>query len=47
MEEHLEAVANRALIVAQPSKNRELRAVLAIYAEAIKPAQNGRKRAKH
>jgi hypothetical protein len=30
MEEHFEAVASRALIVARPSKNRELKDVLAL-----------------
>src|SRR5215468_4922491 len=33
MEEHLEAVASRALIVARPVKGRELKDVLSLYAE--------------
>jgi DNA-binding GntR family transcriptional regulator len=37
MEEHLEAVASRALIVARPSKSRELKDVLAVYAEETAP----------
>jgi len=36
MEEHLEAVASRALIVARAPKNRELKDVLALYAEEPK-----------
>jgi DNA-binding GntR family transcriptional regulator len=49
MEEHLEAVASRALIVARPPKNRELKDVLALYAEAEKPGapRNGGKRNRH
>lgn len=38
MEEHLEAVANRALIVARPVKGRELKDVLAVYAGETAPA---------
>ena len=34
MDEHLEAVAGRALIVSRPSKNRELGDILAPYADA-------------
>ena len=46
MEEHLEAVASRALIVARPPKNRELKDILATYAEGTRPgsAGNGTKR---
>jgi hypothetical protein len=49
MEEHLEAVASRALIVALPSKNRELKDVLALYARepALGAAKNESQRAKH
>ena len=36
MEEHLEAVASRALIVARAPKNRDLKDVLALYAEEPK-----------
>jgi len=39
MDEHLEAVASRALIVARPPKNRELKDVLAVYAEETTPAK--------
>jgi DNA-binding GntR family transcriptional regulator len=38
MDEHLEAVANRALIVARPPKNRELKDILASYADEPKTA---------
>jgi len=44
MDEHLQAVANRALIVAKPTKAREFRDVLAIYAEDTKPAARSGKR---
>lgn len=44
MEEHLEAVASRALIVARPQKNRDLKDVLALYGEEPKA---GAKRIKH
>src|SRR5262245_20444061 len=37
MAEHLEAVASRALIVARPVKGRELKDVLAVYAEEAAP----------
>jgi DNA-binding GntR family transcriptional regulator len=49
MEEHIEAVASRALIVARPSKNRELKDVLAVYGEEPKPVarKNGSRRVKH
>jgi DNA-binding GntR family transcriptional regulator len=46
MDEHLEAVAKRALIVARPAPARDFRDVLARYAGAPKPARNGR-RARH
>jgi DNA-binding GntR family transcriptional regulator len=46
MEEHLEAVAKRALIVARPAPARDFKDVLARYAEEPKPARNGR-RARH
>ena len=36
MEEHLEAVANRALIVARPARGRDLKDVLTVYAEDAK-----------
>jgi len=44
MEQHLEAVAERALIVARPPPPREFKDVLARYAEEPKPprARNGR-----
>ncbi|MBX9846013.1 MAG: GntR family transcriptional regulator [Xanthobacteraceae bacterium] len=38
MDEHLEGVANRALIVARPAKNRELKDILASYADEPKSA---------
>ena len=46
MDEHLEAVAGRALIVERPSKNRELKDILAAYSEETKPngSSNGSKR---
>jgi DNA-binding GntR family transcriptional regulator len=46
MDEHLESVAGRALIVAKPPKSRELKDILAIYADEKKPAgsANGVKR---
>jgi DNA-binding GntR family transcriptional regulator len=44
MHEHLEAVASRALIVAKPTKAREFRDVLAIYANDAKPAARSGKR---
>src|SRR5262245_2845273 len=48
MDEHLEAVAGRALIVARPPKSRELKDILASYSEVTKPngASNGSKRAR-
>ena len=46
MDEHLEAVANRALIVARPAAARDFKDVLALYAGDAKPARNGR-RARH
>jgi len=48
MDEHLEAVAGRALIVTRPPRSRELRDVLALYAEDSKPRSrsNGSKRSK-
>jgi DNA-binding GntR family transcriptional regulator len=33
MDEHLEAVASRALIVARPARSRELKDILSLYAE--------------
>jgi DNA-binding GntR family transcriptional regulator len=42
MDEHLEAVAGRALIVAQPSKSRDLKEILASYSDpAPHSASNG------
>lgn len=48
MDEHLEAVAGRALIVARPPKNRELKDILASYSEEAKPngSGNGSRRAR-
>jgi DNA-binding GntR family transcriptional regulator len=45
MDEHLDAVASRAMIVARPAGSRELRDVLALYAEEPKPgrARNGKR----
>ena len=43
MDEHLEAVAKRALIVARPAAARDVKDVLARYAEEPKPAPNGRR----
>lgn len=37
MNEHLEAVASRALILARPPKSRELKDILSTYAEGAKP----------
>jgi DNA-binding GntR family transcriptional regulator len=49
MDEHLEAVASRALIVARPSKSRDLKDILALYGEEPKSGAPppGGKRAKH
>jgi DNA-binding GntR family transcriptional regulator len=46
MDEHLEAVASRALIVARPAKSRELKDILSLYAEerGSHRKQNGSKR---
>ena len=46
MGEHLEAVAGRALIVARPPKNRELKDILAAYSDEARSgtAANGTKR---
>jgi DNA-binding GntR family transcriptional regulator len=41
MAEHLEAVANRALIVARPPQSRELKDILASYASEKKPGASG------
>ena len=47
MDEHLDAVAGRALIVARPSKNRELKDILAPYAAETRSAgTNGSKHKK-
>jgi len=47
MEEHLEAVASRALIIAKPPQSRELKDILTSYASEKKPSSaNGAKRAK-
>src|SRR5262245_51249465 len=46
MDEHLEAVASRALIVARSPRSRELKDVLAVYAEETAPAAPPR-RVKH
>jgi hypothetical protein len=49
MDEHLDAVASRAMIAARPTGSRELRDVLALYAEEPKPVRprNGGKRNPH
>jgi DNA-binding GntR family transcriptional regulator len=39
MAEHLEAVANRALIVSRPPKNRDLKDILASYSDEQAPAK--------
>lgn len=44
MEEHLEAVASRALIVARPPRSRELKDVLSLYAE--EPTRGAKKSGK-
>jgi DNA-binding GntR family transcriptional regulator len=46
MDEHLEAVASRALIVARPAKSRELKDILSLYADnpSSHKGQNGGKR---
>ncbi len=46
MDDHLEAVASRALIVARPPKSRDFKDILASYSEETKPngASNGSKR---
>jgi DNA-binding GntR family transcriptional regulator len=46
MDEHLEAVAKRALIVARPTVARDFKDVLAFYAGEPKPTRRGR-RVKH
>jgi DNA-binding GntR family transcriptional regulator len=46
MDEHLEAVAGRALIVARPTRNRELKDILSLYAQESGDQPNGRKRAR-
>jgi hypothetical protein len=48
MDEHLEAVASRALIVARPPKSRELKDILSLYSEEQSPdaRPNGGKRAR-
>jgi len=49
MDQHLEAVASRALIVARPPKSRELKDILASYAtdkEPAAPAANAKRRAR-
>ena len=43
MDEHLEAVAKRALIVARPAVARDFKDVLTLYAGEAKPARNGRR----
>jgi DNA-binding GntR family transcriptional regulator len=49
MEEHLEAVASRALIVARPSKSRELKDILALYADEPRTGapRHAAKRSRH
>lgn len=42
MDEHLDGVANRALIVARPAKNRELKDILSSYADE-RPAKRARR----
>ena len=44
MDQHLEAVASRALIVARPNKSRDIKDILAGYAEAEGEKGNGARR---
>ena len=44
MADHLEAVANRALIVSRPPKNRDLKDILASYSDEATAAPAKRKR---
>jgi hypothetical protein len=44
MDQHLEAVASRALIVARPYKSRDIKDILAGYAEAESEKGNGARR---
>ena len=44
MDQHLEAVASRALIVARPNKSRDIKDILAGYAEAESEKGNGARR---
>ena len=46
MQEHLDAVARRALIKMRPDKRRDLRDILAAYADGVlgPPASLGRRR---
>ena len=44
MEEHLEAVASRALIVARPTRSRDLKDILDAYTARSRPAAPTAKR---
>jgi DNA-binding GntR family transcriptional regulator len=44
MDEHLEAVASRALIVPRPNKERDIKEILSPYAADIRPGDKGRAR---
>lgn len=44
MDQHLEAVASRALIVARPNKSRDIKDILAGYAESDGEQGNGARR---
>jgi hypothetical protein len=46
MESHLEAVANRALIMPSIRKNRELSDILDSYADEAQPARTGTAKSK-
>ena len=41
MDEHLEAVAGRALIVSRPTKSRDIKDILARYADGATAAGEG------
>jgi hypothetical protein len=44
MDQHLEAVASRALIVARPNKGRDIKDILAGYANERETPRNGARR---
>ena len=44
MDQHLEAVASRALIVARPNKGRDIKDILAGYVNGDDKAKNGTRR---